>query len=157
MSPTPREKAVCRKVQAFKREVECDETVVKPDPGSKRQETVAKNLGSDLVFFQETVDDFQDFISTFRKNRRIINQNFLMIDEPDPQTAAIIDSSDVAQKLWTEVYECALGLREEIMLARTLGMVHSGEGLRRKLAECKEENRKLSRQIMEYRHQLNLK
>lgn len=53
--------------------------------------------------------------------------------------------------------EVALELERLVSDVRSQGMVHDGTRLKKELEECREDNRKLSLQLLEYKNRLGLK
>jgi len=148
---------VIRDIKEFKRQVDDEEIEVRPDSSVKRQNDIAKLLGSDLDYFETKDEELQEKLNVLRREKqKAVRPDTEYVSAEEYMVPAEPNSPET-DELLTELYECALGIREQITAARVHGMVHPTEELRKKYKQCMEDNAKLSNQILEYKTKLGLK
>jgi hypothetical protein len=160
---------LCREIEAFIQQLEGLEIEVRPAPNVKRQVEIADDLADLIEEYKRTSANSDPIIARERdrlqKSAKVIH-NAQITDTPaqvTEQMKAFVDLfltepviSPEANKAFAKKRDVALELRQTITDARTQGMIHEGEGVRDQLEQCQQENRKLSKQILEYKTKLHL-
>lgn len=150
----------CKRMRQWLKQFDGGDIEVKPDANSKLQLAIADLMQSSIKRFRLATDRFKaqmelskavvgfEVDRIFDDPRIEPDENFLKFMKSAITPEVRIASEDM-DKAATDLEDC-------ITQARAHGMVHDGEATRRKLAECKEEVKRLVNQIAQYKKNLNL-
>ncbi len=153
------EPRVFKQVDSFIQQLDNFEVEVKPEPTSQKQIIVADKLSVAIALYRATTEQYKTLVRGC-KVKDSHEGEYETRDEYEREKLTEALQELTPQKVdeaWQARYDAASNLHLCITQAKTHGMVHQGPDVLKQLKQCREDNAKLSAQILEYKNKLGIR
>jgi len=139
-----------RDVDSFIQKLDDFEIIVKHNPSSQKQVIIADKLSVAITLYRQTTRQLKTMLKGKEIKDTHVGEWQTKNDRERKQIEEVLTAltPEGIDKAWDERYDAAAQLRLCMTQAKTHGMVHPGSAVLKKLKQCRDENKRLNKELV---------